>query len=96
MTSTTKPITPAQTIENNEMLTELGTTIRSIRKDRGAVLKDVEEWSGISTGTQSRIENGIGDYGIMNLIAIAKALNLKLTITLEEAPVQPKRYSVTA
>jgi transcriptional regulator with XRE-family HTH domain len=58
------------------MLGEIGSQIRSIRKDAGLTLEQLSERSGLSTGIVSQIERGLANPSFATLAQLAHGLDI--------------------
>ncbi|MEV2211937.1 XRE family transcriptional regulator [Streptomyces sp. NPDC050997] len=61
-----------------EVLAEVGTRLRRIRKERGATLAGLSEATGISVSTLSRLESGLRKPSLELLLPIARAHDVAL------------------
>jgi transcriptional regulator with XRE-family HTH domain len=66
------PVAPAI----NAMLQDLGTRVRSLRKERGLTLERLSELSGLSIGIVSQIERGRGNPSFTTLAQLAHGLDI--------------------
>lgn len=58
------------------MLGEVGTQVRSIRKEAGLTLEQLSELSGLSTGIVSQIERGLANPSFATLAQLAHGLGI--------------------
>ncbi|MDR1327721.1 MAG: helix-turn-helix domain-containing protein [Heliobacteriaceae bacterium] len=64
---------------DKELLREFGNHIQALRKAKGLSLnKFIFNEGFIATSTQSRIENGVGDFKFTTLVKLANSLGITL------------------
>jgi len=68
----------AQQTEVSRALVAPGSTLKSLRIDRGWTLADVSERTGIPTSTLSKVENGKTDLTMDRLLRISVALDVNI------------------
>jgi transcriptional regulator with XRE-family HTH domain len=62
--------------QRNPFLLEIGAKIKAARKKKGLYTRELAELSGLCYPAVSDIENGKVSFQILNLISIAKALEV--------------------
>lgn len=67
------------------LLTPLGQAIRDARKDRGVSQEGLAYATGIERAHMGRIERGEANMSFLNLMKIARALNMELSQIIKAA-----------
>jgi len=68
-------------------LEELGLTIKQLRKEKHYSQSDLEEYSGITKRTISKMENGfVDEIGIKKVVSILDLLGYELAIRAKARP----------
>lgn len=73
----------------NEALYKLGKTISRIRESKGITQEKLEELSGLSTNSISKIENGETNPRYTTLLAFAQGLDIQPYQLLAQAEYEP-------
>src|SRR6476646_8111020 len=68
----------ASTLKDNELLSQIGTIIRTRRTSMGWTLREIAERSGVSSRFLSDLESGKGNISVARLADVARALDVPL------------------
>ncbi|KAA8880656.1 cupin domain-containing protein [Nocardia colli] len=64
------------------MLTDMGSRVRVLRKERGLTTERLAELAGVSAGLISQLERGIGNPAFTTLVQLAHALQLPVGLLI--------------
>ncbi|WP_413460524.1 helix-turn-helix domain-containing protein [Herbaspirillum huttiense] len=71
-------------VDYENALPALGSTIRTLRKERGFSQEELADRSEIDRSHMGKIERGERNVSVVNLLRIANALDIRLAIIIEK------------
>jgi transcriptional regulator with XRE-family HTH domain len=87
--ASTEPSTTRRRLDAGEQLTEIGSTIRRLRRERGLSLRDLGRATGFSISFLSLVERGRSSVSLTSLHTIAVALGVELSTFFPQAQPDP-------
>lgn len=77
---------PRRQLDAGEQLSEIGSTIRRLRREQGLSLRDVGRVTGFSISFLSQVERGLSSISLTSLHTLAVALGVEMSTFFPQPP----------